>query len=82
MLKMEKTLIRLGRRYRGIPIQIIGGPKEAELSFEGAISGIKDAANKEKIMVVDVGGGSTELIFREPLHKIKGHKVLMLGAFA
>jgi exopolyphosphatase / guanosine-5'-triphosphate,3'-diphosphate pyrophosphatase len=64
-------LMKLGRD-RGIPIHIIGGPKEAELSFEGAISGLADA-HKKKILVVDVGGGSTEFIYREPGGKIRGH---------
>jgi exopolyphosphatase / guanosine-5'-triphosphate,3'-diphosphate pyrophosphatase len=64
-----QELIKLGRD-RGIPIHIIEGKKEAELSFDGAVSAIESAANK-KILVIDVGGGSTELIFREPGKDIK-----------
>jgi exopolyphosphatase/guanosine-5'-triphosphate,3'-diphosphate pyrophosphatase len=64
-----EELMKMGRNL-GIPIFIIGGPKEAELSFEGAVSAIKNHRDK-KILVVDVGGGSTELIFREPAHQLK-----------
>jgi exopolyphosphatase/guanosine-5'-triphosphate,3'-diphosphate pyrophosphatase len=65
-----EELMKLGRD-RGIPIFIIEGVKEAELSFEGAISAVAEAPNK-KIFVVDVGGGSTEFIFREPGKKLNG----------
>ncbi len=39
---------------------ILSGYKEAVLSFKGAMSGL--APTKEKVLVVDIGGGSTELI--------------------
>jgi exopolyphosphatase / guanosine-5'-triphosphate,3'-diphosphate pyrophosphatase len=64
-------LLDIGRE-RNIPISIIGGEKEARLSFEGAISAIPDSAQHD-ILVIDVGGGSTELIFRKAGEsKIKG----------
>ncbi len=44
-----------------IPLHIIEGSREAELSFAGAISTLRNP-EKKKILVVDVGGGSTELI--------------------
>ena len=40
-----EALMKLGRD-RGIPIYVIEGSREAELSFEGAISGISNAAQK------------------------------------
>lgn len=56
-VKNGSLLIELGTKY-GIPIEIISGEKEAELTFAGAIepswSGIT--------AVIDVGGGSTETI--------------------
>jgi exopolyphosphatase/guanosine-5'-triphosphate,3'-diphosphate pyrophosphatase len=67
--KNGKELIKLGYD-RGIPIFIIEGQREAELSFEGAISAVPDAS-KRKILVIDVGGGSTELIFSEPKKKLR-----------
>jgi exopolyphosphatase / guanosine-5'-triphosphate,3'-diphosphate pyrophosphatase len=43
----------------GIPVKIISGEKEAELTFLGAVG---DEAG-EPVVIVDVGGGSTEYIF-------------------
>jgi exopolyphosphatase/guanosine-5'-triphosphate,3'-diphosphate pyrophosphatase len=54
----------------GFPLHIIEGEKEAELSFLGAVSNVKDFESK-KILVVDVGGGSTEYIFYEPGKTLK-----------
>jgi exopolyphosphatase/guanosine-5'-triphosphate,3'-diphosphate pyrophosphatase len=56
-------LIEMGAKY-SIPIKIIPGPKEAQLSFAGAVSALPEA-NQRNILVIDVGGGSTELIFRK-----------------
>lgn len=61
-----------------IPLHIIEGTREAELSFAGAISALPDPG-KIKVLVVDVGGGSTELIYREPGKDLK-MKSYNLGA--
>lgn len=44
---------------RGVALNVIPGELEADLSFRGASSEFPD----ERIAVVDVGGGSTEVIF-------------------
>ena len=62
--KNGNELIEMGKA-RGIPISIIGGDREAELSFIGAVSGIQ-GWEKKKVLVVDVGGGSTEFVYKEP----------------
>jgi exopolyphosphatase/guanosine-5'-triphosphate,3'-diphosphate pyrophosphatase len=51
-------LIDLGKKY-GIPIHIISGAREAELTYNGALS---DRSDRDGLAVVDVGGGSTEII--------------------
>lgn len=51
-------LIRLGREF-GIPIHIISGAREAELTFHGALD---DQTSVTGAAVIDVGGGSTEVI--------------------
>jgi exopolyphosphatase/guanosine-5'-triphosphate,3'-diphosphate pyrophosphatase len=51
-------LLAIGNRHK-IPIQIISGRDEAQLTFQGALS---ERANREHLAVVDVGGGSTEII--------------------
>jgi exopolyphosphatase/guanosine-5'-triphosphate,3'-diphosphate pyrophosphatase len=57
----------------GIQIQIISGDEEAALSFDAARAEFGD-----NIIVVDIGGGSTELIWKTPggLHT----QSLLLGA--
>ncbi|MBJ7354121.1 MAG: Ppx/GppA family phosphatase [Thermoleophilaceae bacterium] len=51
---------QVGTRH-GIPIEVIGGDQEAQLTFLGASTG--DALDKAgRSMVVDIGGGSTEFI--------------------
>lgn len=48
------------QRILGCPIQAIAGVREAELTFRGALEGID--VGHEPITVVDLGGGSTEII--------------------
>ena len=44
----------------GIPMRVLEGDEEAQLSFAGARQGLEDGV-VERLAVVDVGGGSTEL---------------------
>ncbi len=44
----------------GVVPEVLSGAEEAELSFAGALSGLPAA--EEPVLVVDVGGGSTELV--------------------
>lgn len=55
-----EELLKLGRSY-GIPIHIISGEREARLTFKGAICD-RDDQSGDGIAVIDVGGGSTEVI--------------------
>lgn len=54
----------------GIPVHIIEGRREAELTFKGAVS---DRGDHRGIAVIDVGGGSTEIIFNQK--EIKGQSI-------
>ena len=56
--KNGHLLVELGARY-GIPIEVISGEREAELTFRGAI----EPSWTGLTAVIDVGGGSTEIIF-------------------
>jgi exopolyphosphatase/guanosine-5'-triphosphate,3'-diphosphate pyrophosphatase len=51
-------LITLGAKH-GIPIHIVSGRREAELTFRGALC---DRSDTNGVVVIDVGGGSTEII--------------------
>ncbi|QDP97935.1 Ppx/GppA family phosphatase [Microlunatus elymi] len=44
----------------GVTPEVISGDDEARLSYAGAVSGVADA--QAPVLVVDIGGGSTELI--------------------
>ncbi len=43
----------------GVEIEVISGQTEAELGFKGVLAGV---GSHESILVVDIGGGSTEFI--------------------
>lgn len=48
------------RSRLGVEAEVIPGQEEAELSFRGALSGVPQADGR--VLVVDIGGGSTELV--------------------
>lgn len=48
-------------RVIGEPVEILSADREAELGFEGAVSGLGLAAGP--VLSVDIGGGSTEIVF-------------------
>ena len=50
------------RRLTGIEVRVLDGQAEAEFSYDGATAGL--AADDRATMIVDVGGGSTELAMR------------------
>ncbi|MGJ6980832.1 Ppx/GppA phosphatase family protein [Aestuariimicrobium soli] len=65
----------------GVRPDIISGTEEATLSFAGAAAGIRDAA--DPVLVIDIGGGSTELIrgtVAEPTPAIEAAQSLDIGA--
>lgn len=46
----------------GIPINIISGDKEADITYKGVFWGNKNVDAKAKNLLIDIGGGSTEII--------------------
>lgn len=58
-VKNADELFKLGADL-GIPIEIIPGEKEAEITFKGATSGFPK--DEKRRAVIDIGGGSTEII--------------------
>ena len=60
----RQELFRLRERFPLLPpIEIISPEREAELTFTGALFGL--GHDLENPLVVDIGGGSTELVNRE-----------------
>ncbi|MDQ0733957.1 Ppx/GppA phosphatase family protein [Arthrobacter agilis] len=49
------------RARLGVEPEVISGDEEARLSFDGAVSVLATAAD-ETVLVIDVGGGSTEFV--------------------
>lgn len=50
------------RERLGLDAEVITGREEAELSYLGAVSGVADASTTAPYLVMDLGGGSTELV--------------------
>ncbi|MFV0463751.1 MAG: exopolyphosphatase [Nostocoides sp.] len=65
------TGVRQAFAPRFVSPEVISGDTEAELSFRGATTGLSTAGVPGPYLVVDVGGGSTELVL--------GHEVVQAG---
>lgn len=55
-----------------IPLEIIPGEKEAEITYQGSVS--KALSDKNRL-VIDIGGGSTEFIFGSGVKLIQGQSL-------
>ena len=61
--KNQDIFLKRVKGETGIDIKVIKGTEEARLSYLGVISALSNL--KERILVIDIGGGSTEFIFGE-----------------
>ena len=75
-IKNSDFLIQSIKEKFNVEVEIISGEKEAELSFMGVIDYLPD--KKNKILIADIGGGSSEFIFGEN-DKIKFLKSYQIG---
>ena len=57
--KNKEAFINLAKEKADINVDIISGEKESHLGFMGVLEGLDEV---EDILVVDIGGGSTEFI--------------------
>ena len=57
--KNKDIFVALAKEKAGINVEIISGDRESNLGFRGVLEGIEKA---EDILVIDIGGGSTEFI--------------------
>jgi exopolyphosphatase/guanosine-5'-triphosphate,3'-diphosphate pyrophosphatase len=62
-------LMRVKQRT-GVTLEIISGQMEAQLSYLSTRKGL-GLGTAEKLLIVDIGGGSTELIRAEPDHTLE-----------
>lgn len=65
----REELFQIGRKL-SIPIEVIPGEKEAAITYKGGTSGL--APDEKDIMMIDIGGGSTEFIFGRGRKLIQG----------
>ena len=54
------------RERLGIDLEVVAGHEEARLSFDGAVRNLRETPSAP-VLVVDIGGGSTELILGETI---------------
>lgn len=59
--KNGQDFVREAKKLTGIDVNIICGEEESSLGFIGVLQGIQKDKN-EDILVIDIGGGSTEFI--------------------
>ena len=57
--KNKEEFLALARKEANIEVEIISGKDEANLGFLGVLQGLEE---KDNILVIDIGGGSTEFI--------------------
>ena len=57
--KNKEEFLKLAKEEANIEVEIIDGKKEANLGFLGVLQGLEE---KDNILVIDIGGGSTEFI--------------------
>jgi exopolyphosphatase/guanosine-5'-triphosphate,3'-diphosphate pyrophosphatase len=57
-----EDVVRAIRDAHGVTLRVLEGEQEAAYAFAGATLGVADAAPDTLLAVVDVGGGSTELV--------------------
>lgn len=58
------------RQRAGVTLEIISGQTEAQLSYLSTRKGL-GLSPAEQLLIVDIGGGSTELIRAEPSHALE-----------
>lgn len=46
----------------GVAVTILSGSEEAELGYKGVLTGVSEALKTQRFLIIDIGGGSTELI--------------------
>jgi exopolyphosphatase / guanosine-5'-triphosphate,3'-diphosphate pyrophosphatase len=66
------------RERLGVTPEVISGDREARLSFTGALSGVR--VEEEPVLVMDIGGGSTELIVGSALGEMSHAVSLDIGS--
>lgn len=75
--KNGSLFVQEAKQYTGIDIDIIDGECEAQLGFYGVSQGL---AERERLLIIDIGGGSTEFIVGSIIEGIIFKKSIDIGA--
>ena len=63
------------RSRLGVTPEVVSGDEEAALSFRGALNAAAGLTPEDRVLVVDLGGGSTECVLGSPDHVIAARSV-------
>lgn len=76
----EDFLVRAWEEL-GIAVRVLSGEEEANLAFRGALAGLRCCENADgPIAVLDIGGGSTELVVGERTGQVYQADSVSVGA--
>src|SRR5512139_1316939 len=64
----------------GVHPEVVTGAEEAQLSYDGATRGLAGAGLPDPVLVVDIGGGSTELILGDGHGHVRAAQSLDIGS--
>ncbi len=68
-MRNANSFLMIAETALGCPVDIIGGREEARLIYLGVSQGV--AGHEERRLVIDIGGGSTELVIGEGLQPLE-----------
>jgi exopolyphosphatase/guanosine-5'-triphosphate,3'-diphosphate pyrophosphatase len=66
MCSNPQLVQELSKEILGAPLQVLSGPQEAQWSFRGSMSAVGSEFPHSPLVVVDVGGASTEVSVPRP----------------
>jgi len=64
----------------GVTPEVVSGDEEAQLSYDGATRSLVGGAHPAPFLVVDIGGGSTELILGDGHGQVRAARSLDIGS--
>jgi len=68
------------RNRLGVAPEVVSGAEEAQLAYDGATRTLADRDLPAPFLVVDIGGGSTELILGDPRGHVRAAESLDIGS--
>jgi exopolyphosphatase/guanosine-5'-triphosphate,3'-diphosphate pyrophosphatase len=64
----------------GVPPEVVSGAEEAQLSYDGATRGLAGKDLAAPLLVIDIGGGSTELVLGDGHGQVRAARSLDIGS--